>query len=73
MKGTTSKLWPAGLGWRTQVSQASLLAWEAEGTDLTIPPVAKEREGWGTRQFPRFPVRSSGQDHVCAFLLTKGA
>jgi hypothetical protein len=22
---------------------------------------------------PRFPVRSSGQDHVCAFLLRKGA
>ena len=28
---------------------------------------------WGTRRLPRFPVRSSGQDHVCAFLLRKGA
>jgi hypothetical protein len=34
---------------------------------MLLPAVA----AWGTRRLPRFPVRSSGQDHVCAFLLRK--
>ena len=31
---------------------------------MLLPAVA----AWGTRRLPRFPVRSTGQDHVCAFL-----